>query len=197
MKKTFILSVNLIILFNLKSVLSNTIHIKKDITNDYILKETKSVNKHHNLPNSKYPHQHHTSFKHDHDELLVHTGSGRMRGTSFYMDEHLKDVDIASAADTSKKLTRVNAWLGIPFAEKPIGDLRFKRPVPVKNWQETLNATKLPNSCYQVDDMVIPNFEGVQIWNSNTEVSEDCLYLNIWAPHPMPKNSPVIVRFMK
>jgi len=125
------------------------------------------------------------------DDLLITTGSGMVRGTKFYLDDDLNEITNPINTD---KLKRVNAWLGIPFAQKPLDDLRFKRPVPVENWYQILNCTKLPNSCFQVYDTVIPDFKGVDIWNSNTELSEDCLYLNIWAPHPLPKKSPVIVK---
>ena len=128
----------------------------------------------------------------ENDELIITTASGMVRGKSFYLDDNLKEV--VNPKDF-KKLTRVNAWLGIPFAEKPIGDLRFKRPVPIKSWDEILNATQLPNSCFQFNDIVIQDFKGVEMWNSKTDLSEDCLYLNIWTPHPIPKSSPVIVIF--
>jgi acetylcholinesterase len=125
------------------------------------------------------------------DDLLITTGSGMVRGTKFYLDDDLNEI--VNPVNTDK-LKRVNAWLGIPFAQKPLDNLRFKRPEPVENWNQILNCTKLPNSCFQVYDTVIPDFKGVDIWNSNTELSEDCLYLNIWAPHPLPKNSPVLVK---
>lgn len=61
----------------------------------------------------------------------------------------------------------VNEYLGIPYAEPPIKDLRFKKPLPVKPWKEPFNATEWPNPCFQR-------------YNNNS--SEDCLYLNIFAP---------------
>ena len=128
------------------------------------------------------------------DDLIVNTESGKVRGKAFYTDHHIPRHTKPRNYPFGRKKYRVNAWLGIPYAEKPLGDLRFKRPVPIKNWNGVLNATELPNSCYQVEDTVIENFEGVEIWNPNTPTSEDCLYLNVWAPHPMPKNSPVMVR---
>jgi carboxylesterase type B len=68
----------------------------------------------------------------------------------------------------------VNVFLGIPYAEPPIGDLRFKRPLPVKQWSDPINAVNWPNSCPQIE--LITPF----LWNKN--FSEDCLYLNIWSP---------------
>ena len=132
--------------------------------------------------------------KNNNDDLIINTGSGAIRGRAFYTDHHIPRNSKNKNYPFGRKKYRVNAWLGIPFAEKPLGNLRFKRPVPIKNWEGVLNATELPNSCYQIHDTVISDFEGVEIWNANTKIDEDCLYLNIWTPHPMPKNSPVMVR---
>lgn len=64
---------------------------------------------------------------------------------------------------------------GIPFAQPPVGDLRWREPQPVKNWQGERKATEFSAQCMQrriFDDMV---------FRSNG-VSEDCLYLNVWTP---------------
>ena len=39
-----------------------------------------------------------------------------------------------------------------------------------------------PNACPQSRDEFFGNFSGSQVWNPNTKVSEDCLYLNVFAP---------------
>lgn len=44
---------------------------------------------------------------------------------------------------------RVDSFLGVPYAEPPIGPLRFRPAVPVRMWNGTRNATSLPNSCWQ------------------------------------------------
>jgi acetylcholinesterase len=111
--------------------------------------------------------------------LIVKTWNGKVRGTSYYIDANLNLVNKESPLVNS----RVNAWLGIPFAEKPLGNFRFKRAKRVRSWRpNVLNTTQLPNTCFQLRDTLIPNFEGVEMWNPNTPVSEDCLYLNIWTP---------------
>lgn len=70
----------------------------------------------------------------------------------------------------------------IPFAKPPLGELRFKKPVPIDPWQGVYDAQKLPNSCQQERYDVFPGFRGEEMWNPNTPISEDCLYLNMWVP---------------
>nr|XP_023021546.1 acetylcholinesterase [Leptinotarsa decemlineata] len=107
-----------------------------------------------------------SQFKDFHtDPLVVETTSGLVRGYS-------KTV-----------LGReVHVFTGIPFAKPPIEQLRFKKPVPIDPWHGILDATKQPNSCFQERYEYFPGFEGEEMWNPNTNISEDCLYLNIWVP---------------
>ncbi|KAF6203682.1 hypothetical protein GE061_002015 [Apolygus lucorum] len=63
---------------------------------------------------------------------------------------------------------RIRSFLGIPYAEPPIGSLRFKEPKPFRAWDDVLNATSPPNKCLQ------SNKRGVG--------KEDCLYLNVHTP---------------
>nr|AFI99936.1 esterase 7 [Panonychus citri] len=63
------------------------------------------------------------------------------------------------------------AFLGIPFAEPPIGDKRFSIPVPFTgSWTEPYQATYFRDGCMQNAGKV------------NFNISEDCLYLNVWRP---------------
>lgn len=111
------------------------------------------------------------------DPLVVKTRKGRVRG--------------AILTAPSKK--QVQAFYSIPYAQKPIGRLRFRHPRPAEKWDGILNATKLPNSCVQIYDEVFGNFSGATMWNPNTELSEDCLYVNVVTPHPRPSNAAVMV----
>jgi para-nitrobenzyl esterase len=63
----------------------------------------------------------------------------------------------------------VSAFRGVPFAEPPIGPLRFRAPVAVKPWVAERDATHFRAAAMQSDA-------------SGVEQSEDCLYLNIWTP---------------
>nr|KAG5686968.1 hypothetical protein BaRGS_022969 [Batillaria attramentaria] len=62
----------------------------------------------------------------------------------------------------------VYQFLGVPFAEPPIGQLRFKKPVPVRPWNVTLNATEFAPSCPQ------PGW-GADMGIDIQHLSEDCL----------------------
>jgi para-nitrobenzyl esterase len=76
-------------------------------------------------------------------------------------------------------------WLGIPFAVPPLGDLRFRSPQPVAPWSETLLATENPAACMQAD--------GERMVYGR--LSEDCLYLNIFAPIHANVSYPLPVMF--
>ncbi|KAK7602467.1 hypothetical protein V9T40_008056 [Parthenolecanium corni] len=66
------------------------------------------------------------------------------------------------------------AFYGIPFAEPPVGNLRFKPPVELKSWTGIREVQKWPPACIQSRP-----FGG----NSTTVVGqEDCLYLNVFTP---------------
>lgn len=70
----------------------------------------------------------------------------------------------------------VQSYLGIPYAKPPIADLRFRKPVPFGKWKGTLKATALPPACVQYSTNPFP-------WLvDESNLSLDCLFLNIWAP---------------
>lgn len=73
------------------------------------------------------------------------------------------------------------------------GALRFRHPRPAERWSGILNATTLPNSCVQILDTVFGDFPGATMWNPNTALSEDCLYVNVVAPRPRPTKAAVMV----
>jgi len=74
----------------------------------------------------------------------------------------------------------VYTFKGIPYAEPPIGSLRWKAPKPSSCWNDTLKATKFKSQCVQSMEPI----QGL----------EDCLYLNIWTPSlSNTSNLPVFV----
>jgi para-nitrobenzyl esterase len=83
----------------------------------------------------------------------------------------------------------VRIFRGIPFAQPPTGDLRWREPQPVENWKGVKKAVDFGPRCMQArifNDM---------IFRSNG-VSEDCLYLNVWTPAKSNRERlPVLVYF--
>ena len=81
----------------------------------------------------------------------VHTASGDVAGTS---------------ADG------IRSFKGIPYAQPPVGPLRWKPPQPAAAWTGTRDATRFGNDCMQkpLADSRAPG------------ISEDCLTLNVWTP---------------
>ena len=70
----------------------------------------------------------------------------------------------------------VTVYKGIPFAAPPVGDLRWKAPQPVRPWSGVKRTTAFAPACMQ-NGAANPRIGAPAI-----EVSEDCLYLNIWTP---------------
>ncbi|CAH2084417.1 unnamed protein product [Euphydryas editha] len=78
------------------------------------------------------------------------------------------------------------SFKGIPYAEPPIGDLRFKAPQPKRPWQGIRPAISHGSQCYQYTIFPTGAINGVG--------SEDCLFLNVYSPNIKPdKPLPVMV----
>ena len=83
---------------------------------------------------------------------------------------------------------KVKAFLGLPYATPPVGDLRWKAPQPAANWEGERDATKFGAHCAQghvFDDMV---------FQDNGD-SEDCLFLNVYTPASASKKTKLPVMF--
>ena len=94
---------------------------------------------------------------------------------------------ITAAAQTAPQVQTVNGILegidcsgvkvfkGVPFAAPPVGNLRWKAPQPVEKWEGVRQAKDFgPNPMQE-------NLFGDMMFGTK-EMSEDCLYLNIWTP---------------
>ena len=83
----------------------------------------------------------------------------------------------------------VIAFKGIPYGQPPVGNLRWKEPQPVKNWDGILKADHFGPSAMQ------KNIFGDMVYRSKG-TSEDCLYLNVWQPSQKTKKLlPVLVYY--
>ena len=89
------------------------------------------------------------------------------------------------------------SWKGIPFAQPPVGALRWKAPADPAPWTATLTATRFGNACLQNGRIYGPGsnntYDSTIGTTLNTPVgSEDCLTLNVWRPATDTANLPVI-----
>ncbi|XP_019641907.1 PREDICTED: cholinesterase 1-like [Branchiostoma belcheri] len=110
----------------------------------------------------------------------------------------LRPVTVQAAADVTAPAgrlvgleqdvfgTTVHAFLGIPYAHPPVGDGRFRRAERLPPWDGVYNATTYPDMCIQASNLVA-------VGGEITQQSEDCLYLSVWQPDPVPTRAAVMV----
>jgi para-nitrobenzyl esterase len=85
--------------------------------------------------------------------------------------------------------TNIQSFKGIPFAQPPVGDLRWKAPQPLTNWNGVKQTKKFGPRAIQ------SNVFGDMGFRSDG-MSEDCLYLNVWSPAKSANEKlPVLVYF--
>ena len=77
----------------------------------------------------------------------------------------------------------VVAFLGLPYAASPVGDLRWRPPQPAPSWAGVRAATAFASPCPQI------GFGGAVVG------AEDCLYLNLWVPAGQPAGAVLPVLF--
>lgn len=127
------------------------------------------------------------TFPSANDGLQVSTSSGIVKGK----------IDPAAP--------HVRQFLGIPYAQAPIGDLRWKEPKPLSQPAARIDATSLPPSCMQYFSTELPSTFTQEILELNvqglngtpTAMSEDCLTLAVWTPtieeHSHRRGLPVLL----
>src|ERR1044071_3203131 len=83
----------------------------------------------------------------------------------------------------------VRIFRGIPFAQPPIGDLRWREAQPLQSWKGIRQAVDFGPRCMQA-----PIFPDMRFRSNG--MSEDCLYLNVWTPAKSNRERlPVLVYF--
>ncbi|KAK4247518.1 Alpha/Beta hydrolase protein [Corynascus novoguineensis] len=120
----------------------------------------------------------------DNGDLSVQTKGGVVHGT----------IDSATPA--------VRQFLGIPYARPPVENLRFAPPQPALPFGE-LEAKQMPPSCMQYMSLLpniytreVPEFNLGGFNETTGPISEDCLFLSVWAPRLKSKKKlPVIIFF--
>ncbi|XP_037624343.1 pyrethroid hydrolase Ces2e-like isoform X1 [Sebastes umbrosus] len=112
----------------------------------------------------------------------VHTKLGSLRG---------------QYVSVKGKETGVHAYLGIPFAKPPVGPaLRLAAPQPVEGWEGVRDATRKPPMCVQNKQTSIDLIDKIGSKLAELpDISEDCLYLNVYTPANRAHNAklPVMV----
>ncbi|KAF4581408.1 hypothetical protein EYR40_009693 [Pleurotus pulmonarius] len=115
-------------------------------------------------------------------------------------------VTLDSATVTGTQFGRVNRYLGIPFAQPPVGYLRFRRPEPIAPYTESFSALTYGKACPQQDvQLSLPGILGLAdgivdfltntAWGVALPDGEDCLTINVVTPSSITPTSklPVIV----
>ena len=72
---------------------------------------------------------------------------------------------------------KIHVFKGIRYAQPPIGQLRFKKPIPIQKWDDVKDALKFGDKCWQ------------RSGNSEKNLNEDCLFLNVWTPNILSTSS--------
>lgn len=98
--------------------------------------------------------------------------------TSKDLRVRIDDGRIVGRYLTSESGRTIRAFMGIPYAEPPVGDLRFRAPVQVKPWRGVLLAQQEPPMCTQGDPFAR---------SREIRGQEDCLYLNVYTPEVIKK----------
>ncbi|XP_064191590.1 carboxylesterase 3 [Anguilla rostrata] len=114
------------------------------------------------------------------DAPVVTVKSGSLRG------------DYVRAKGSEKVVER---FLGVPFARPPVGPLRFAKPQPPLPWEGVRDATHEPNMCIQDLDGLVTTSKTLFINHTMPPMSEDCLYLDVYAPsnNKSGEKAPVMV----
>jgi len=82
----------------------------------------------------------------------------------------------------------LRVYRGIPFAQPPVGELRWKAPQRVEGWEDVRTCSEFGAACPQ------PNTLSQMMGETLPELSEDCLYLNVWTAAKDPgEKLPVMV----
>jgi para-nitrobenzyl esterase len=98
-------------------------------------------------------------------------------------------VKTANGMLQGTQVSGISMFKGIPFAQPPVGDLRWREPQPVKNWEGILKADH-----FSARPMQLPIYSDMKFRSPG--ISEDCLYLNIWTPAKKGNEElPVLVFF--
>ncbi|MCR5646981.1 MAG: carboxylesterase family protein [Acholeplasmatales bacterium] len=97
----------------------------------------------------------------------------------------------------------VLVYAGIPYAKPPVGDLRWKEPQDLDNWDGVLDCSQFKPMSYQPRNSAVTsslvNMYAEGAWHPNyistdlEPMSEDSLYLNVWRPNTDKTDLPILI----
>ena len=120
--------------------------------------------------------------------VLALAGIGMGLSTAAFADGLTVKTEQGKVTGKTLNDGKVKAFLGLPYAAPPVGDLRWKAPEPAARWKGERDATKFGAHCAQgrvYEDMIF----------QDAGPSEDCLFLNVYAPADAKKDSKLPVMF--
>lgn len=123
------------------------------------------------------------------DPMRVHLGALLLAlafaGAPAWADSERPRASIDSGALVGSVHDGVRAFLGIPYAAAPVAERRWRKPTAPAAWTDVRDASKFAAACPQ------PALQNIGLMPP--ERSEDCLYLNVWAPAKTDARVPVMV----
>jgi para-nitrobenzyl esterase len=108
-------------------------------------------------------------------------------GCWFIDSELVRSTEYGKVEGIYNEETDTYAWLGVPYAKPPVGDLRWRAPQDPDPWDGIRDATKQCSECTQLYTT------SKWIRMSWAIGDEDCLYLDIYSPKTRKKDLPVYV----
>lgn len=117
------------------------------------------------------------------------THPGKVDHVRFAADAQPVSAVVETGALRGVEGDGVTAFLGVPYAAPPVGALRWRAPQPVHPWSGVRDATRIGADCTQAIGRraILGGGGGIVVG------SEDCLFLNIYAPAGEAKDLPVMV----
>lgn len=120
-------------------------------------------------------------------------------------DEHKKAIETDIISDTvsttsgfllgqESELRGIRFFKGIPYAQPPISSLRWAEPLAAKKSNQLLDCQNFKNNCFQGRPLPELPYTSEFLVSDDTNISEDCLFMNIWTPALSRKDKlPVLV----